>query len=387
MSVDGTQISSFFLQKRDDNRFAFTRIATDAPGTGIVAASTSTARAGQWYHLVGVYDGTNLVLYVNGTKQATVAAPAAWKAAGHLVLGRGKYGGNAADFWQGAVDDVRTFPVAIDDATAAALATSRLLALRRERRHDRPRRLARPRSRHARQRDLDAGRGRQRRRHQRRHGRRPEPEPRHRQRRRSPPGSAPPTDGLIAGKGTGYACRIGGGKLRARFGTTEVTSPDTYTDGNFHHVAATLDRDTGKLTLYADGDAVASATAAAGSADSTSQLRRRRRASPARSTSSAVSRFALTAAQVAGAAGTNTINIDADDVRATIPSTLYGSILEDISHSVEGGLYAELVRNRAFQESGTGTVPFWTLHPERRRDRRLRRRHHPAAEQRDRPAA
>src|SRR4051812_5016513 len=126
VSIDGSQISGFFLQRRGDGTFAFARIATDAPGTAAAAATTTVAQVGQWYHLVGVYDnGANtLTLYVNGVKQQTVTAPAAWKATGHLVVGRGKYAGAASDFWQGAIDDVRVFPVALDDTAAAALAAS-----------------------------------------------------------------------------------------------------------------------------------------------------------------------------------------------------------------------------------------------------------------------
>jgi hypothetical protein len=67
VSVDGSQISGFFLQQRNDARFAFTRLPSDAPGTGVGAASSATVRAGQWYHLVGVYDSAagTLALYVD----------------------------------------------------------------------------------------------------------------------------------------------------------------------------------------------------------------------------------------------------------------------------------------------------------------------------------
>ncbi|KAJ6606830.1 hypothetical protein B0H10DRAFT_2074558 [Mycena sp. CBHHK59/15] len=38
-----------------------------------------------------------------------------------------------------------------------------------------------------------------------------------------------------------------------------------------------------------------------------------------------------------------------------IPSTLYGWMWEDINHSGDGGLYAELLQNRAFQRVLPGT--------------------------------
>ena len=186
VSVDGQQISSFFLQQRSDNHFAFTRIATDAPGTGIAAVQTATIRQGQWYHLVGVYDSAanTLALYVNGTLQQTVAAPTGWKASGHLVVGRGKYAGAPTDFFSGAVDDVRTFSFPIGAAAASALATSGAWHFDEGAgtvaRDDSPE----PRERHAHQRDLDDRRRRPGRRLQRRrqgrHGRRAVAGPRHR---------------------------------------------------------------------------------------------------------------------------------------------------------------------------------------------------------------
>ena len=93
-------------------------------------------------------------------------------------------------------------------------------------------------------------------------------------------------------------------------------------------------------------------------------------------------------------AGASTLTVDASDIRATTRRSTYGLILEDISHSVDGGIYAELVRNRTFKESyqpgsgpGAGAVPYWSLRHRRRRDRHLRHRPGPAAEHGDRPVA
>lgn len=43
-----------------------------------------------------------------------------------------------------------------------------------------------------------------------------------------------------------------------------------------------------------------------------------------------------------------TINIDAKKPGAAIPSTLYGIFFEDINYGADGGLYAEMVKNRSF---------------------------------------
>ncbi|KAI0937590.1 hypothetical protein AcV5_000389 [Taiwanofungus camphoratus] len=40
----------------------------------------------------------------------------------------------------------------------------------------------------------------------------------------------------------------------------------------------------------------------------------------------------------------------------SIPSTLYGQMFEDINHSGDGGLYAELLQNRAFQQVTPNTT-------------------------------
>jgi alpha-L-arabinofuranosidase len=52
------------------------------------------------------------------------------------------------------------------------------------------------------------------------------------------------------------------------------------------------------------------------------------------------------------------ININTQDTIGTIPSTLHGIFFEEISHAGEGGLYAEMIQNRGFEESRipAGTV-------------------------------
>src|SRR5450755_2296927 len=48
-----------------------------------------------------------------------------------------------------------------------------------------------------------------------------------------------------------------------------------------------------------------------------------------------------------------TITIHADQPSHTIPASLYGIFFEEINHAGDGGLYAELVRNRSFTEAPT----------------------------------
>lgn len=50
-------------------------------------------------------------------------------------------------------------------------------------------------------------------------------------------------------------------------------------------------------------------------------------------------------------AASGTITIDATKPGARIPASLYGIFFEEISHAGEGGLYAELIQNRGFEDA------------------------------------
>jgi alpha-N-arabinofuranosidase len=55
-----------------------------------------------------------------------------------------------------------------------------------------------------------------------------------------------------------------------------------------------------------------------------------------------------------------TLTIDAGHPAGTVSPLLYGLMTEEINHSYDGGLYAELVRNRAFLDDGATPV-HWTV--------------------------
>src|SRR5437867_5536951 len=66
-------------------------------------------------------------------------------------------------------------------------------------------------------------------------------------------------------------------------------------------------------------------------------------------------------AAVASAAGTTaTLDIDVDKPGVTIPPTFYGLMTEEINHSYDGGLYAELIQNRTFQDNAKQPA-HWSL--------------------------
>lgn len=55
---------------------------------------------------------------------------------------------------------------------------------------------------------------------------------------------------------------------------------------------------------------------------------------------------------------TDVVTIDLSQERAEIPSSLYGVFFEEITHSGDGGLYAEMIMNRGFED---GTLPSGTI--------------------------
>src|SRR5260370_24450250 len=58
---------------------------------------------------------------------------------------------------------------------------------------------------------------------------------------------------------------------------------------------------------------------------------------------------------------TVTLNIQLDKPAHAVSPTLYGLMTEEINYSYDGGLYAEMVRNRTFQDHGFGGVARWNI--------------------------
>ena len=104
--------------------FAMTDADTSAPVHTIRAsAGAATADPSTWVHLVGVYDdgARKLRLYIDGAPVATTAFGSPWKASGALTIGRSQVRGGYADFWPGAVADVRVFRGAVGHAQVREL--------------------------------------------------------------------------------------------------------------------------------------------------------------------------------------------------------------------------------------------------------------------------
>lgn len=96
-------------------------VSTGIAGSQINVQSTTTLSSGTLYYVVGVYDGTNVNIYVDGTYEAQSATS--------LVVGTssvnttiGRYPGTTANNnWKGWIGDVRIYNRALSAAEVAAL--------------------------------------------------------------------------------------------------------------------------------------------------------------------------------------------------------------------------------------------------------------------------
>jgi hypothetical protein len=129
VSIDGVNNSGFYLQwSKNFGTFAFSVVPSDAKnpqGQGVPAYVISKPETGIWYHLVGVYDGDLLKLYVNGELQNEDEFATAWTAKGPTIIGRAKVNGSPTDFFNGQIDDVRIYSGVLTDAEISDLAAGR----------------------------------------------------------------------------------------------------------------------------------------------------------------------------------------------------------------------------------------------------------------------
>jgi hypothetical protein len=142
VSQDGTVISGFYLQWRNDTkRLSFTLNSEDKappanpgetePVKGYRAESSFVPQTGQWYHIVGVYDqrAHQSRLYVNGKKEQTKTLPSSvqfWSAKGHTLLGAAMWEGKHTDYVNGTVENVRIYPRVLGDKDVEYLFENRL---------------------------------------------------------------------------------------------------------------------------------------------------------------------------------------------------------------------------------------------------------------------
>lgn len=124
VAINGQTQSAFYLQVVG-GAFCLCAFGSDSTSATLYAARSATISAATWYQVTGVIDATahQMSLYVNGTLAQQAALPTQWSANGPLVVGHGQYGGSAVDPWNGGVEDVRLYPVALPANTTSALAS------------------------------------------------------------------------------------------------------------------------------------------------------------------------------------------------------------------------------------------------------------------------
>jgi hypothetical protein len=93
VSIAGENNMGLRLRHLSDGKFQFRLVSADAAETAGATvrqrSSTTTAEAGQWYHVAGVYDASTGVmqLYVNGALEGSLAIGANWQASGATLIG------------------------------------------------------------------------------------------------------------------------------------------------------------------------------------------------------------------------------------------------------------------------------------------------------------
>jgi hypothetical protein len=123
LGIDGNVEQGFQLQL-NNGRFSVTaRSADDGTLASIHVLGLAPPQANVWYHMVALYDGGNMSLYINGALQNTLPYPVSWRAGGHTVVGRGKHNSAFVDFVSGTIDDVRLYQGVLTPQEIAALAT------------------------------------------------------------------------------------------------------------------------------------------------------------------------------------------------------------------------------------------------------------------------
>jgi hypothetical protein len=85
----------------------------------VQAASVTALTAGQWYHMVGTWDGSTALVYINGVQVGTIAATGS-AALGNVLYDIGCSGSSLNHFLNGSVAHVATYNVAVPAATVAA---------------------------------------------------------------------------------------------------------------------------------------------------------------------------------------------------------------------------------------------------------------------------
>lgn len=118
------------LSLNEDGTSQYPRFAVNVGGTWQAIEAAQPVPADAWVHLVGTYDGTTLILYLNGQPVASAAAPGALQQC-TADTAIGSHVSQTQHFFPGLIDDVRILDHALppDQVRALYLGSGPLLAL------------------------------------------------------------------------------------------------------------------------------------------------------------------------------------------------------------------------------------------------------------------
>ena len=128
VSQDGTGCSRFLLQYDDTAQAWAFKVRAEDQSVKISAVSTTHPEPGIWTHLTGVWDGTRVHLYVNGTLEGSADTTLSWASPQGFNIGRARWDGAYANRFKGAIDDVRAYGRALnaDEVSLISGLTARL---------------------------------------------------------------------------------------------------------------------------------------------------------------------------------------------------------------------------------------------------------------------
>jgi hypothetical protein len=127
---DGRFPPFLLLYQAETRRWGFLMTQQPDSSTWWIAQSDNEGQLNGWVHLVGTYDSVSgrIALYVDGVKQTVNfsntpdgGGVTGWNGTGPLSIGRGRWDGQAANPWQGDVDDVRVHSGVLTSAQVTQL--------------------------------------------------------------------------------------------------------------------------------------------------------------------------------------------------------------------------------------------------------------------------
>ncbi|MGD0016419.1 MAG: protein kinase [Verrucomicrobiia bacterium] len=123
ISQDAPESSAFYLGKGETKGFTF---ALKRATLQVSKVESPTALlANTWYHVVGVFTGNKIKLYVDGTLVRADTVPTIYSAGGPMIVGAGLSDDKRSNYWDGLINEVKVFNRAIADDEVASIAAVR----------------------------------------------------------------------------------------------------------------------------------------------------------------------------------------------------------------------------------------------------------------------